>query len=82
MAHTCQALRQNSTNARAPLVKEFCANMKGMKQGQIFVCRKWIAFNEKIRKAIGCPEPKDELFKSQTDEPNTEESEATLWKKD
>lgn len=56
--------------------------MKGIKKGHIIVWGKWITFNEELQKVIGCLELDDEFFKVQMDEPNIEENEATLCKKD
>lgn len=49
--------------ANLPLVKEFYANMKGMKQGKVFVRGIWITFDgEEINFVIGCPNHKDDEF--------------------
>lgn len=41
-----------------------------------------MTLNEEIQKVIGCPELEDEFFKLKKDEPNIDEVEVTLCKKD
>lgn len=61
--HMYGNIYENLANACAPLLKEFYANINGMKQGQVFMRGKSIKINEEIRKAIGCLKVEDEFSK-------------------
>lgn len=64
------------------MVKEFYANVRGMKQGKVFVRGIWITFDgQEINFVIGCSNHKDDEFvKMTSEEVNIAKLETTLCK--